>query len=40
MSDDRDDLLLGPDSGEMFHNQALNPSETRISVVQAAFKRP
>jgi SAM-dependent methyltransferase len=33
-------LLLGPDFGEMFRNQAPNLGEGRISVIQAVFERP
>jgi ubiquinone/menaquinone biosynthesis C-methylase UbiE len=32
-------LLLGPEFGEMFRNQARNLEEDRISVVQAVFER-
>jgi SAM-dependent methyltransferase len=33
-------LLLGPDFGEIFRNQALNLGEGRISVIQGVFERP
>jgi hypothetical protein len=32
--------VFGDDFGEMLRNQVLNPSENRISVIQAVFERP
>jgi hypothetical protein len=36
----RPHLVFGDDFCEMFHNQVLNLSEGRISVVQGVFEKP